>query len=169
MASKTPGIAEGASVQEVVECASESETRALGLRLSEELGRGSVVALIGDLGAGKTTFVRGLADALGLADGERVSSPSYALVNEYLLATPRRDARALVHLDLYRIGDEDELESLGWDELGEDAIVVVEWPEMAPRVLREATHVLRFSHSKASLEARTITVSRSLAAALAGR
>jgi hypothetical protein len=142
------------------ECPTEAATRALAATLAPELRSGSILALIGDLGAGKTTFVRGLAEALVLADGERVSSPSYALVNTYLLAAPVGAATHLVHLDLYRIGDEDELEALGWDELVEGAITVVEWPEQAPRVLAEATHTLRFSHSRETPDGRTVRMVR---------
>jgi tRNA threonylcarbamoyl adenosine modification protein YjeE len=131
---------------EVNDVASEDETFALAARLAPELSMGSVLALVGDLGAGKTAFVRGLAAALGLAPGERVSSPSYALVNEYLLApVPGRAVEVLAHLDLYRTADPDELVALGYSDLVADAIVVVEWPERAPDVLADATHVLEFT------------------------
>ncbi len=134
-----------AGPSEEVLVASEDETFAFAARLAPELKAGSVVALVGDLGAGKTAFVRGLAQALGLADGERVSSPSYALVNEYFLApSPDRTVEVLAHLDLYRIADSDELISIGYTDLQDDAIVVVEWPERAPLVLADASHILHF-------------------------
>lgn len=120
----------------------EHETRAVARELAAVLGEGDVVALVGPLGAGKTAFVRGLAEGLGLAEDERVASPSYTLVNEYALAAEVRGAARLVHLDLYRLGgaDADEaLEALGFSELGPRAIVVVEWPEHAPDALRAAT------------------------------
>lgn len=130
---------------EVHELATEADTAALAARLAAELEVGHVLALVGELGAGKTTFVRALADSLGLAAGERVSSPSYALVNEYTLAEHRlRRARVLAHLDLYRIADPDELVAIGYEDLLGDAIVAVEWPERAPDVLRDASHILRF-------------------------
>lgn len=81
---------------------------------------------------------------LGLAEGERVASPSYALVHEYLLREPRGGATVLAHLDLYRVGDEDELAGLGFDELADEAITAIEWPERAPSTLARASHVLRF-------------------------
>lgn len=127
---------------DVVETRSEDETRQLAARLCRELAAGDVVALVGPLGAGKTAFVRGLAEGLGLAEGERVSSPSYTLVNEAELGHPVRGARVLVHMDLYRIdpGEGDEtLEGLGFSELPDGAIVVVEWPERAPAALAAAT------------------------------
>lgn len=129
---------------EVVHIDDEEGTRALATRLARELGRGHILALLGDLGAGKTAFVRHLAAALGLAEGERVASPSYALVHEYLLDPPREGATVLAHLDLYRIGDDDELAGLGFDELTEEAITAIEWPERAPSTLNRASHILRF-------------------------
>lgn len=139
---------------------SEDETRTLAALLSQELQAGDVIALVGPLGAGKTAFVRGLAEGLALADGVRVSSPSYALVNEYELAAPVRGAVALVHLDLYRIdaseGDE-ALEGLGFSDLPEDAIVVVEWPERAPAALAAAT--LRIDFEDLGAELRRIVAS----------
>ncbi len=123
---------------------SEAQTRAFAAELATQLGAGDVVALIGPLGAGKTAFVRGLAEALGLAPDERVSSPSYALVNRYALADEVRGAFELVHLDLYRIEGDDALEAIGFDELGPESIVVVEWPEHAPHALAVANFTLRF-------------------------
>ena len=125
--------------ERVVESHSEEETRALAAQLADDLKGGDVVALVGPLGAGKTAFVRGLAEGLGLAADERVSSPSYALVNEYALASDVRGASLLVHLDLYRIEGDDALEALGFGDLGARAIVVAEWPEHAPSALAAAT------------------------------
>ena len=136
----------------------EEGTRALAERLAPELVRGDVVALVGDLGAGKTAFVRHLAAALGLADGERVASPSYALVHEYFLKEQRGGTRVLAHLDLYRVSGEDELAGLGFDELCLDAIVAIEWPERAPSTLAVASHVLRFEVLGES--ARSISIER---------
>ena len=141
-------------VQRVWETRSEDETRTLAAQLSHELRAGDVIALVGPLGAGKTAFVRGLAEGLGLADGVRVSSPSYALVNAYELAHPVRGAATLTHLDLYRIdareGDE-ALDGLGFSDLPEDAIVVVEWPERAPAALAAATVRIDFEDLGAEL------------------
>jgi tRNA threonylcarbamoyladenosine biosynthesis protein TsaE len=101
----------------------EEETRALGADLARHLASGAIVLLEGELGAGKTAFVKGLAAGLGL-DPEEVSSPSFALVHEY---GPAGKAPVLVHADLYRVPEGASIEDLGLGERG-DAILAVEWP-----------------------------------------
>jgi tRNA threonylcarbamoyladenosine biosynthesis protein TsaE len=104
---------------------SEQETEELGRRLAETLKGGAVVAMYGDLGAGKTAFVRGMARGLGLDC--RVSSPTFTIVNEYL------GERELIHFDLYRISGEEELFDIGWEDyLSRGAICAVEWSENVP-------------------------------------
>ncbi len=101
---------------------SEAETEALGARLAQTLPGGSVVAMYGDLGAGKTAFVRGMARGMGLRC--RVSSPTFTIVNEYL------GERELIHFDMYRIRGADELFDIGWEDyLGRGAVCAVEWSE----------------------------------------
>ena len=101
---------------------SERETEALGARLAAVLPGGSVVAMYGDLGAGKTAFVRGMARGMGLDC--RVSSPTFTIVNEYL------GKRELIHFDMYRIGGADELFDIGWEDyLSRGAVCAVEWSE----------------------------------------
>ncbi len=95
-------------------------TEAVAERLAAELRPGDLLLLEGDLGAGKTTFVRGLARGLG-ADPARVQSPTFTLVRLYRGATP------LAHLDLYRLETSAELADLGLDELLDDHVVAVEW------------------------------------------
>ena len=100
----------------------EIETEALGARLAASLPGGSVVAMYGDLGAGKTAFVRGMARGMGLSC--RVSSPTFTIVNEYL------GERELIHFDMYRIGSADELFDIGWEDyLNRGAVCAVEWSE----------------------------------------
>jgi len=102
------------------------ETFLLGRNLAVGLGAGSCIALVGDLGAGKTALVRGLADGLG-AEAQMVSSPTYVLVQEY----PARDT-TLFHLDLYRMVDaQGELEELGMEEMLAGGVVVIEWADRA--------------------------------------
>ena len=106
---------------------SESETEALGAVLAKDLRPGDVVALTGDLGAGKTAFVSGLARGLSLDPGQ-VSSPTFALVHEY-----RGGRLPLFHVDLYRLSGA-EAEDLGLDELGvADGVLAIEWPERLGR------------------------------------
>jgi tRNA threonylcarbamoyladenosine biosynthesis protein TsaE len=95
----------------------------LARRLAPHLGVGDLLLLAGELGTGKTFFVRALARALGVPSNVRVTSPSFALVHEY-------DARVpLVHADLYRLGSTEEVLALGLRELRDRALVVVEWGE----------------------------------------
>jgi len=105
---------------------SAEETENLGQALASTLVPGTVVALFGNLGAGKTAFVRGLARGLGVAGD--VCSPTYALVHEY--QGGRGQSPLLVHFDMYRISGPGDLESTGWyDYLGRDCILAVEWSE----------------------------------------
>ena len=100
----------------------EAETEAVGARLAAALTPGAVIAMHGDMGAGKTVFVRGLARALGYTG--RVTSPTFTIVNEYLAPTP------VFHFDMYRLSDEDDLYGIGWDDyLTRGGICVVEWSE----------------------------------------
>lgn len=102
---------------------SEAETVAAGRELAPRLAAGSTVLLIGDLGAGKTAFVRGLAEGLGIP-AEDVSSPTFTLMQEY------RGGRApLFHVDLYRLDDAREIEDLGLDEIAENGVLAIEWAE----------------------------------------
>ncbi len=106
---------------------SEQETVDLAHRFGAELRPGAVVLLRGDLGAGKTTFVRGIARALGI-DPEDVTSPTFVLVQEY------RGVTRLFHADLYRLEGRLAIDDLGLEELmgAEGAIVAIEWAEKLP-------------------------------------
>ena len=101
---------------------SQLETEEVGRKLAEKLPGGSVVAMYGDLGAGKTAFVRGMAKGMGLSC--RVSSPTFTIVNEYL------GERELIHFDMYRLSSAEELFDLGWEDyLSRGAVCAVEWSE----------------------------------------
>jgi tRNA threonylcarbamoyladenosine biosynthesis protein TsaE len=111
---------------ETVRTTSEDETAAFASRLAGRLAPGSVVLLTGDLGAGKTAFVRGLAAGLGL-DPDEISSPTFTLVQEYRSGTP--GAPTLSHVDLYRL-ESAEVDDLGLDELAAGGgVVAIEWAE----------------------------------------
>ena len=104
-----------------VETNSPEETAALGRRIGERCVPGTLLALVGDLGAGKTRFVKGLAAGLGIAE-DRVTSPTFVLMNLY-------DGRVrLAHLDLYRLESVD-LPSLGFYDVRDDGAVVIEWAD----------------------------------------
>ena len=101
---------------------SDKETEAVGEQFGRTVKDGTVVAMYGDLGAGKTAFVRGMARGMGI--DERVSSPTFTIVNEYL------GDRTLIHFDMYRLGSADELFDIGWEDyLARGAVCAVEWSE----------------------------------------
>lgn len=113
---------------------SEAETVDAGRQLAARLGRGSVVLLFGDLGAGKTALVRGLAQGLG-ADPEQVSSPTFTLIQEY------SGRIRLYHVDLYRVAPA-EVDDLGLDELGDgQGVVAIEWADRLPRAVGGAIEI----------------------------
>jgi len=102
-------------------------TEAFGARLAALVVPGDIITLTGPLGAGKTSIARGLLAALGLA-GE-APSPSFAIVQPY---APPEVRMPVLHVDLYRIEDPEEIEELGLDEALADSLLIVEWPERAP-------------------------------------
>ena len=110
---------------------SPEETEMLGCRLGERLEPGAVVAFTGDLGAGKTAFTRGLARGLGISD--RVTSPTFTIVNEY-----EGGRLPLFHFDMYRLGSADELFDIGWEDyLRRGGVCAVEWSENVEEALEE--------------------------------
>nr|WP_317413167.1 tRNA (adenosine(37)-N6)-threonylcarbamoyltransferase complex ATPase subunit type 1 TsaE [uncultured Solibaculum sp.] len=115
---------------------SSAQTEKIGRQLATQLGPGSVVALYGGLGMGKTAFVRGLASGLGV-DAKEVSSPTFALVHEHEGRFP------LFHFDMYRVSGWDDLESTGFfDYLQRGGIMALEWSENVEEALPEnAVHV----------------------------
>ncbi len=130
---------------------SETETEAAGQALAAKLRPGDVVAYRGDLGAGKTAFTRGLARGLGCHG--RVTSPTFTIVNEYEGPTP------LFHFDLYRLGGEEELWDIGWEDyLARNGVCAVEWSEIAPGTLPENTVYVTLRRRPGAEEEREILV-----------
>ena len=113
---------------------SEQETFAVGESLAGRLTAGTFVLLHGDLGAGKTAFVRGLASGLGI-DPSEVSSPTFVLIQQY------RGRVALTHVDLYRLENHAAVDDLGLEELVGDGVMAVEWAERLPRPLEGSVTV----------------------------
>ncbi len=107
---------------------SPEETAAIGRRIGEACGPGTLLALVGDLGAGKTRFVKGLAAGLGAAREEEVTSPTFVLMNLH------RGRLALAHFDLYRLETVD-LAALGFHDFRQDGVIAVEWAEKVDAAL----------------------------------
>ena len=128
---------------------SPAETEALGAALAAVLKPGTVLAFTGDLGAGKTAFTRGLARGLGADD--RVTSPTYTIVNEYLSGR-----LPLFHFDMYRLGSSDELWDIGWEDyLERGGICAVEWSENVADAMEDAIFI---RIEKSGRDQRTITI-----------
>lgn len=126
------------------------ETWALARELAKELKPGDIVCLEGDLGAGKTTFTQGLAAALGVPG--RVNSPTFCIVQEH------QGEILLVHMDLYRLHDEADVEAIGWEDyLARGAILVVEWPDRAGSLIPPTARHLVFRLGEGD-ENRTICI-----------
>jgi tRNA threonylcarbamoyladenosine biosynthesis protein TsaE len=127
-------------------------TRALGARLGRLLAPGDVVALVGDLGAGKTQLVRGVCAGAGVPESE-VSSPSFAIVATYGGRIP------VHHADLYRIADEDELYGTGFGDLvGGDGALLVEWADRIPSALPDERLTVTLSHDARRPDVRHVEV-----------
>lgn len=126
----------------------ERQLSALAECLAPQLRGGGVVYLVGDLGAGKTTFARALLRRLGA--GDRIKSPTYTLIENYAV-----DGLAVYHLDLYRIAEPGELEWLGLADLtSEPFLLVVEWPERAGGALPAADLRVTLAHAGAARDVR---------------
>lgn len=130
----------GAQMTREVTSRSEEDTANAGRELAVALAPGDVVLLYGDLGAGKTAFVKGLAEGLGISPDE-VSSPTFTIMQEY-----RGGQLSLFHVDLYRLNDPREVEELGLDELAADGVLAIEWAEKLPPGLLPATVAVRIAH-----------------------
>ncbi|MBR2706066.1 MAG: tRNA (adenosine(37)-N6)-threonylcarbamoyltransferase complex ATPase subunit type 1 TsaE [Mogibacterium sp.] len=119
---------------------SEADTRALGLEIADALEPGDVVALIGDLGTGKTALTRYIAEGLGVK--EEISSPTFTIIREY-----RSGRLPLYHFDVYRLGSGDELLDIGAEDmLDGDGVCVIEWADIAADVLPEDSLIVSLSY-----------------------
>lgn len=116
----------------IVRSGSEEDTYQAGFSLGQKCAPGTVIAMRGDLGAGKTVFVRGLAAGLGLS--ARVTSPTFTIVNEYPGTVP------LFHFDMYRLSGSDDLFEIGWEDyLSRRGVCAVEWSEITEDAFPENT------------------------------
>ncbi|MDD2239192.1 MAG: tRNA (adenosine(37)-N6)-threonylcarbamoyltransferase complex ATPase subunit type 1 TsaE [Kiritimatiellae bacterium] len=137
-----------------METTSAAETQAVAARLAAEVPDGAVVCLHGDLGAGKTCFVQGLAKALGVR--RPVGSPTFTLINEY------RGRRGLAHIDLYRLRGAADAFGLGLEDYLEhfDGVVAIEWAERLGELMPEDCWHVRLAEGAAGDESRRVTVER---------
>ena len=116
-----------------VNITNENETRAFGLALAKELTPGKVIALVGDLGTGKTTLTRYIAEGLGILDG--IQSPTFTIIREH-----RTGRLPLFHFDVYRLDDPDDLFELGYEDyFFGDGVTVVEWADKIADLMPEDT------------------------------
>lgn len=116
----------------VIETKSSQETRKLGQEIAERLAPGDIVALIGELGAGKTVFAQGLAMGLGVPQRDYVSSPGFTIIKEHKGGFP------VYHFDLYRVNNLDEVYDLGYEEyLYGHGVTIIEWAEKMEKLLPE--------------------------------
>jgi tRNA threonylcarbamoyladenosine biosynthesis protein TsaE len=121
---------------------SAEETTELGRQLAADLKPGSVVLLRGELGAGKTTMVKGIAEGFQAADAGSVTSPTFTLIHEY-----RGPDVALYHVDLYRIDTQPELDTLALDDLmAPNSILLIEWGEKFERFVKERDAEIAIEH-----------------------
>lgn len=104
------------------------ETRAIGEKIGRHIKSGIIIAITGDLGAGKTAFIQGLAKGLEVSENYYITSPTYTLINEYNGRLP------LWHVDLYRLDDPDDFEDIGlYEAFGRDKVIAIEWAERISR------------------------------------
>ena len=125
---------------------SDAETKALGKKFASVLRSGDVIGLYGDLGAGKTTFVKGLVKGFGM--NKIVKSPTFTLMNIYPIKD--KTIKQLVHIDCYRLTDPDQLEEIGALEYfgKKDTVVIIEWAEKVKRMLPDTLLKVHFKIKK---------------------
>ena len=141
------------NIEKVMESRSERDTEDFACELAKSLPCGSVIALDGNLGAGKTVFARGFARGLGIT--EPLSSPTYTIIQEYELAGGGR----LYHMDLYRIANPAAALAFGVDEFLNDpkSYVLVEWPERIASLLPPQTRTVKIEHRSETTRQITLT------------
>ena len=134
-------------------CNSVKETKKFASRLSKKFQKGQVVALLGDLGSGKTTFSQGFAEGLGIK--QHVGSPTFKLVSEYA-----GTAIKLYHVDCYRLNNTDEFLNLGGENLllPENGITLIEWANIIQELLPEDVIEIVFSRVKGEPDKRLLTI-----------
>ena len=137
-------------MQEII-CKNEIQTKLFATNLAEILGKGDVLVLSGELGAGKTKFVEGILNYFGLQD--EISSPTFTIVNEY-----HNDKIDIFHFDLYRLGDVYEFENIGGEEYFEKGICIFEWGELIEDILPEDYIKITFDKDDEDIDIRKLSI-----------
>lgn len=119
---------------------SEDDTRRTGGEFSAGLDENSIAAFYGELGSGKTQFIKGICSSLGVKDV--VNSPTFVIVNEYLYGAGGK----IFHFDLYRMKSTDEVLEMGFEDYLNKGIILIEWPELVENILPENTKKVHLSH-----------------------
>src|SRR6202142_201386 len=139
---------------------SDADTIEVGRKLAKLLKPPQLLLLRGDLGTGKTTLVKGIAEALDAAEADEVTSPTFTLLHEYDGTQDGKPVK-LFHLDVYRLEGERQLESLGLDELlTQDALVLVEWGEKFKSIRKKSTGEISISSEGGDARKITITLKK---------
>ena len=127
---------------------SEEATQVFAKKYAETIGGGDVIGLIGDLGAGKTVFTRGLAEAFGIK--RSVNSPTFTLMKVYKIPKKESSIKHLVHIDAYRLKNAQELSSIGAEEyFGRvDTVTIIEWADKIKKILPKKTRFIKLKHDK---------------------
>jgi tRNA threonylcarbamoyladenosine biosynthesis protein TsaE len=125
---------------------SKTETYKIAAKIAKELKGGEILALSGDLGSGKTTFVQGLAAALGIKN--QVTSPTFVLLKKYKVESSKLKIKSLIHVDAYRMESEKDAESIGLSEYLNDKknLVVIEWPEKIIKIFPDGKKLVKFKY-----------------------
>jgi tRNA threonylcarbamoyladenosine biosynthesis protein TsaE len=142
---------------------SADETMRVGRELAGMLAAPRMLILRGDLGAGKTTLVKGIAAALGVAEEPDVTSPTFTLVHEYVNPHLKGEiwgTRTLYHLDLYRLESERELDALGIDEMMQDGLMLIEWGEKFPSLVARADGEIAIEHAGGDVRVITLALKK---------
>lgn len=145
---------------ETLQTSSEDETIQAGEQFATRLQRGDVVVLLGELGAGKTEFAKGICRLLAVDD--LVTSPTFSIINQYAGTTTEGEQLKIYHVDLYRIESPEQLVDVGFDDMvfAHDAIKIVEWPENAGASLPDTRWEVKIDQSDESDDHRTLTIRR---------
>lgn len=137
-------------MQEII-CNNENQTKIFATVLAEKLGRGDVIVLSGELGAGKTKFVEGILNYYGLQN--EISSPTFTIVNEY-----HNDQIDIFHFDLYRLGDVYEFENIGGEEYFDKGLCIFEWGELIEDILPDDYIKISFDRDVENEDVRKLTI-----------